>query len=71
VRLSDEAYEIVTDIAEEEGGTLPKQIDYLAKRLAEDRKKTYEEACSQADVGETIWARYHSLLLRYIWENRK
>ncbi|MDR0697393.1 MAG: ribbon-helix-helix domain-containing protein [Christensenellaceae bacterium] len=69
VRLSDEAYEILTDIAEEEGRTLPKQIEYLAKRLAANRKKTYEddpeykyltskeayeEACRQADAGETI-----------------
>ena len=43
VRLSDETYEILTDIAEEEGRTLPKQIEYLAKRLAKRRKKAYED----------------------------
>ena len=43
VRLSDETYEILRDIAEDEGRTLPKQIEYLAKRLMKRRKKAYED----------------------------
>lgn len=69
VRLSDETYKILSDIAEDEGRTIPRQIEFLVKKLALlkkqvqennseyqylSSKEAYQEACKQADNNDVI-----------------
>lgn len=69
IRLSDETYNILLDIAMEEGRTIPKQIEYFVKRLAKARmnvlninkeyeylvsEEAYKKATKEADEEEII-----------------
>lgn len=69
IRLSDETYNILSDIAMEEGRTIPKQIEYLVKKLAKVKanvltadgeyeylisEEAYKKALKEADENEII-----------------